>query len=80
MMDREGKSLFIILLRLFYIISFTNAQSQSCPLITVNNLGSTNKFSTDRLVARSIIPLGDTSQSTFVRIVDFNKVCNASGD
>ena len=79
MMDCEGKSLFIILLGLFYI-SFTNVQSQLCPLITVNDLGSTNEFSTDGLIARGIIPQGDSSQSIFVKIVDFNMVCNASGD
>ena len=78
MTDRGGKSLFIILLGLFYI-SFTNVQSQLSPLITVNDLGSTNEFSTDGLVAWGIIPR-DISQSIFVKIVDFNMVCNASGD
>ena len=58
-----------------------SAQSQSCPLITINDLGSTTEFSTNGLVAQGIIPPGDTSsQSIFVRIVDFNIVCNASGD
>ena len=62
-------------------LELASAQSQSCPLITINDLGSTTEFSNDGLVARGIIPVGDTSsQGIFVRIMDFNIVCNASGD
>ena len=71
----------IVLLVWLGLACLASAQSQSCPLITINDLGSTTEFSTDGLVARGIIPPGDTSsQRIFVRIVDFNIVCNASGD
>ena len=81
-MDREGKLLFIILLGLFFI-SFTNAQTSSCLLITINDLGNTTEFSTNGLVARAIVPPGEeipTSTRVPVRIRNFTTVCDASGD
>ena len=38
---------------------FSNAQSLSCPSITINDLGSTTEFSTNGLVARAIVPPGE---------------------
>ena len=58
----------------------TNAQSQSCPPITVNDLGSPTSFSSNGLIPRALVPLG--SQSIFeipVRIIDYTIVCDAAG-
>ena len=71
-----GQSL-VILLGLAY---FSNAQSQSCPLITINDLGSTTEFSTEGLVARAIVPPGEAAASVPVRVRDFTLVCDASGN
>ena len=56
------------------------AQSISCPLITINDLGSTTDFSTDGLIARAIVPPAEAAQSIPVRIRNFTIVCDASGD
>ena len=61
-------------------MSYADAQSQSCPPITINDLGSTTEFSIEGLVARGIVPLGDDTISTVpVRIRNFTTVCNAAG-
>ena len=72
------QSLLLIWLGLDYHLA--NAQSMSCPLITINDLGSTTEFSTQGLVARAIIPPGEAAASVAVRIRDFTKVCDAAGD
>ena len=61
-------------------LSFSNAQSQSCPLITIDDLGSTTEFSISGLVARAIVPPGETIAVISVRIRNFAIVCDASGD
>ena len=78
-MDHKGTySPFIMMLAL---MSFADAQSQSCPLITINNLGSTTDFSTEGLVAQAIVPPGDHAISNvLVRIRNFAIVCDAAGD
>ena len=57
-----------------------NAQSMSCPLITIDDLGSTTEFSTQGLVAQVIIPAGEAAASVPVRITNFTRVCDAAGD
>ena len=71
----------IVLLVWLGLACLASAQSQSCPLITISDLGNTTEFSTDGLVAQAINPPGDApSQNIRVRIVDFNIVCDASGN
>ena len=72
------QSLLLIWLGLDYHLA--NAQSVSCPLITINDLGSTTEFSTEGLVARGIVPPGESADSIPVRIRSFTKVCDAAGD
>ena len=72
------QSLLLIWLGLDYHLA--NAQSMSCPLITIDDLGSTTEFSTDGLVARAIVPPGEAAASVAVRIRNFTKVCDAAGD
>ena len=76
-MSCKGEYLIVLGLAL---ISFSNAQIQSCPLITNNDLGSTTEFSTDGLVARAIVSGEEAAQSIPVRIRDFTIVCDASGE
>ena len=75
-MDHEGNFRFILLLAL---ISFADAQSQSCPHITVNDLGSTTEFSMEGLIAQAIVPPGGHAFSVPVRIRSFTTVCDAAG-
>ena len=75
-MDHEGNFCFILLLGL---ISFANAQSQSCPRITINDLGSTTEFSMEGLIAGAIVPPGGHAFSVPVRIRSFTTVCDAAG-
>ena len=78
-MDHKVKYPFILLLAL--MSKFADAQSQSCPLITINDLGSTTEFSTEGLVARATAPPGVHAFSTVpVRIGNFAIVCDAAGD
>ena len=65
---------------LLALISFTNAQSQSCPPITISDLGSTTSFSSDGLVAEGIVPQGESVPSIPVRIMNYTIVCDASGN
>ena len=77
-MDHKRTHPFILLLAL---MSFTDAQSQSCPRITISDLGSTTEFSDRGLVARAIVPSGGNAVSTVpVRIGNFAIVCDAAGD
>ena len=77
-MDHKVKHPFILLLAL--MSTFTDAQSQSCPRITTNDLGSTTEFSTEGLVVRAIVPPGGHAFSTVpVRIRNFAIVCDAAG-
>ena len=63
------------------LIYFTNAQEfQSCLPITIDNLGSTTEFSSDGLVPRAIVPLGETVPRVPVKIRNFAAVCDASGN
>ena len=58
-----------------------NAQStMSCPIITIDDLGSTTDFSTQGLAARGIVPPGEAGAMVPVRITNFTKVCDAAGD
>ena len=58
-----------------------NAQSRSCPLITIDDLGSTTEFSTQGLIAWGIsLNTGEAEPSISVRIRNFTKVCDAAGD
>ena len=63
-------------------MSFADAQSQSCPRITINDLGSTTEFSMEGLVARGIVPQsgGHSFSTVTVRIRNFAIVCDAAGD
>ena len=77
-MDHKGRYHFILLLAL---MAFADAQSHSCPRITINDLGSTTEFSTEDLIARAIVPSGGHGFSTVpVRIRNFTTVCDAAGD
>ena len=77
MKGRKGEYPFIVFI--LALVSFSNAQSQSCPLITINDIGSTTQFGTTGLVAQAIVPQGEIIVIS-VRIRDFNIVCEASGD
>ena len=61
-------------------MTFADAQTQSCPRITINDLGSTTEFSTEGLIAWAIVPPGNTVDSVPVRIRNFAIVCDAAGD
>ena len=78
-MDHKGMYPFIILLAL---MSFADAQSQSCPHITINDLGRTTDFSMEGLIARGIVPQsgGHRFSTVPVRIRNFAIVCDAAGD
>ena len=84
MKDFKGEYLIIVHVLGLALISFSSAQTStlrwSCPLITANDLGSTTEFSTNGLVARAIVPLGEALSSPPVRIRNFTIVCDASGD
>ena len=71
-----GQSL-VILLGLAY---FSNAQSGSCPLITINDLGTTTEFTSGGLISRALVPSGEANVIIPVRIRNFATVCDASGD
>ena len=77
-MDHKGTYPFILLLAL--MSDFSDAQSQSCPRITINDLGSTTEFSTEGLVARAIFSSETTVSTITVRIRNFATVCDAAGD
>ena len=70
----------IVLLVWLGLACLASAQSQSCPLITINDLGNTTEFSTDGLIARAIVPPTESTENIPVRIVNFTIVCDASGD
>ena len=71
---------FLLLIWLGLAYRLVNAQSMSCPLITIDDLGSNITFSSNGLVARAIVPSGETSPNVPVRIRDFTVVCDAAGD
>ena len=75
-MDHKGTHPLILLL---VLKSFADAQSQSCPRITINDLGSAMEFSTEGLVARAIVPPENTISPVPVRIRNFAIVCDAAG-
>ena len=58
----------------------TNAQSQSCSSITINDLGNTTSFSSDGLVAVGLLPPGESVVSIPVRIMNYTIVCDTSGN
>ena len=77
-MSCKGEYLIVLGLAL---ISYSNTQIQSCPLITINDLGSTTEFSTNGLIAWAIVPpYLQGAQRAPVRIRDFTIVCDASGE
>ena len=78
---REERSKYLCSLLIWLGLAyFTNAQIPSCPLITINDLGSTTELSTDGLIARAIVPPSEAGSSRVpVRIRDFTIVCDASG-
>ena len=62
-------------------MSFADAQSHSCPHITINDLGSTTEFSNEGLVSWGLVSSGTPGVSTVpVRIRNFAIVCDAAGD
>ena len=71
--------LLIIVLGLA-LLSLSNAQFQSCPLITIDDFGSTTEFSSNGLVSQAIAPLGEAAANVLVRIRNFTVVCDAAGD
>ena len=71
------QSLVLIWLGLDYHL--VNAQSVLCPLITIDDLGSTTDFSDQGLVARAIVPPGEIGPNIPVKIRNFTKVCDAAG-
>ena len=73
-MDRRGV-MYPFILTLIY---FANAQN-SCPSITVNDLGSTTDFSTDGLLPSALQISDAISNKIPVRIIDYRLVCDASG-
>ena len=76
---REERSKYLCSLLMWLELAyFTNAQIPSCPLITINDLGSTTEFSTGGLIAWAIVPPSESSRVP-VRIRDFTIVCDASG-
>ena len=72
-MDHKGTYPFILLLAL---MSLADVRSQSCPRITINDLGNITEFSTQGLVSRGIGP----TDFVPVRIRNFAIVCDAAGD
>ena len=71
-----GQSL-VILLGLTYS---SNAQSHSCPPITINDLGTTTEFTSGGLVSRGLVPPNETNTIIPVRVRNFTIVCDAAGD
>ena len=77
-MDPKGTYPLILLLAL---MSFSDAQSQSCPRITINDLGNTTEFSNEGLVSRVIVSSVNAAVSTVpIKIRNFTTVCDAAGD
>ena len=76
-MDRQGLMYPFILTMSF--VYFANAQTLSCPPITVNDLGSTTNFSIDGLVPAAVTPPGESVVHIPVRIIAYHIVCDASG-
>ena len=72
------QSLPLIWLGLDYHL--VNAQSTSCPLITIDDLGNTTEFSDQGLIAQAIIPPGEAGVNVPVRIRNFKRVCDAAGN
>ena len=72
-MDHKGTYSFILL---WALMSFADAQSLSCPPITINGLGSTTTFSSNGLIAQAI----ESASSVPVKIRNYKKVCDAAGD
>ena len=65
-------------LTLFLATHLVNAQN--CPLITLEDLGSTTNFSQTGLISEAISTGGDNTPNIFVQIIQFNVVCDASGE
>ena len=71
--------LFGLSLSVAYIY-LANAQSQSCPSITINDLGSTTSISSNGLVADGLVPPGEADVDIPVRIMNYTIVCDTSGN
>ena len=78
-MDHKGTHTYPFIL-LLALMPFSDAQSLSCPPITINDLGSTTTFSSNGLVARAIFPQEESASSVRVKIRNYTKVCDAAGD
>ena len=79
----QTRGLFLQSLLLIWLglaCRLANAQSVSCPRITIDDLGSTTTFSSNGLVTRAIISPGEANPIIPVRIRNFTKVCDAAGD
>ena len=74
-----AQRVFGLLLSIACIYS-ANAQFGSCPLITINDLGTTTEFTSGDLVSRALAPPGEAGAIVPVRIRNFTTVCDASGD
>ena len=78
---REGSKQFVRSLLIWLSLAYLmNAQSKSCPSITINDLGSTTSFSSNGLVPLALVPAD--SQEIFeipVRILNYTIVCDAAG-
>ena len=75
-MDQKETYPFILLLALMSSVVAQSQSYQSCPRITINDLGSITVFSTQGLVSRGIGPTDNVP----VRIRNFAIVCDAAGD
>ena len=74
-----AQRVFGLLLSIACIYS-ANAQSNSCPSITINDLGTTTEFTSGGLVSRGLVPQGETNVVIPVRIRSFATVCDAAGE
>ena len=74
-----AQRVFGLLLSIACIYS-ANAQFSSCPLIAINDLGTTTEFTSGGLISRALVPPGEANVIIPVRIRDFATVCDASGD
>ena len=75
-----AQRVFGLLLSIACIYS-ANAQSDSCPLITLNDLGTATNFSDQGLVSRALsLNTGEARANVPARIRNFATVCDASGN
>lgn len=79
------RALYVSILLCFELAYFANAQfvGTECPLITIDDLGSTANFSTNGLIARSISVLSGEGRRSIrlipTRIIRYKVLCDTSG-